>query len=79
MKKDKYFIEPKCIPDPEYIRVPRREYAMLGVEAQALDMILLAHESEAYYNLGSLCDVVKASIETTVKAVATPLVPSEEV
>lgn len=79
MKKDKYFVEPKCIPDPEYIRVPRREYAMLVAQAEALDVILRAHESEGYCNLGSLCDAVKASIEAAVKAVATPLVPFEEV
>ena len=78
MKKDKYFVEPKCIPDPEYIRVPRREYAMLVAQAEALDVILRAHESEEYYNLGSLCNIAKASIEATVKAVATPLVPFGE-
>lgn len=79
MKKGKYFIEPKCIPDPEYIRVPRREYAMLVAKAQALYVTLCANESETYCNLGSLCDTIKVSIEATVKAVATPLVPFEEV
>lgn len=79
MKKDKYFVEPKCIPGSEYVRVPRREYAMLVAEAQALDLILSAKDSETYYNLGSLCDIIRASLQATVKAVATPLVPSEEV